>query len=317
MIALGIDIAKRKFDVALLVEGKFKTKVFTNDAPGFSALLKWLNTRAACPVHACMEATGSYAEALAYALFDAGYNVSVINPARSKAYAASLGVRQKTDAVDAKVLARFVQAQQPALWSPPPPELRTLQALLRRLDALIEMRTQEQNRLQVAQLDVRASIEQHLDYLNKQISALKAQIERHIDQHPGLKHQHELLDSIPGIGAATSAWLIAELNLTHFHSARQAAAFAGLTPRMRDSGSSVRGKPRLCKHGNARLRKLLYFPAVTAMRYNPLVRALCERLKAKAKHSMAIIAAAMRKLIHIAFGVIKSGKPFDPNLANT
>jgi transposase len=303
--------------VALLAEGKFKTKVFTNDAPGFSALLKWLTTRAASPVHACMEATGSYGEALAYALFDAGYTISVINPARSKAYAASLGVRHKTDAVDAKVLARFVQAQQPAPWSPPPPELRTLQALLRRLDALIEMRTQEQNRLGVAQHDVRASIEQHLDYLNKQIASLKAQIERHIDQHPRLKHQHELLGSIPGIGAATSAWLIAELNLTRFQSARQAAAFAGLTPRMRDSGSSVRGKPRLSKQGNARLRKLLYFPAVTAMRHNPLVRALCERLKTKGKHNMAIIAAAMRKLIHIAFGVIKSGKPFDPTLANT
>lgn len=296
MIHLGIDIAKLKFDVALLTQGKFKTKVFANDPAGISACLKWLATHASEPVHACLEATGSYGEAIACALHEAGHTVSVINPARAKAYARSLGLRQKTDAVDAKMLARFVQTQQPLVWTPPPAELRALQALLRRLDALGEMRTQQKNRLGVAEPTVAASIAQHLDYLQA---------------------QQDLLDSIPGIGAATSAWLIGELNLTRFDSARQAAAFVGLTPRKDTSGTSVRGKPRLCKLGNSLLRKLLYFPAVSAMTHNPLVRALCLRLKAKGKHNMAIIAAAMRKLIHIAFGVLKSGKPFDPTLANT
>lgn len=317
MIYLGIDIAKHKFDAALLTQGKFKTKVFANDKAGIGACLKWLATRAASPVHACLEATGAYGEALACALYDAGHTVSVINPALAKAYAQSLGLRQKTDAVDAKVLAQFAQAQQPAAWTPAPAEVRALQALLRRLDALIEMHTQEHNRQGVAEPTVAASIAEHLDYLKLQIDALKAQIESHIDQHPGLKQQQVLLESIPGIGAATSAWLLGELNLMRFHSARQAAAFAGLTPRMRDSGSSVRGKARLSKQGNSLLRKLLYFPAISAMTHNPLVRALCVRLKAKGKHTMAIIAAAMRKLIHIAFGVLKSGKPFDPSFANS
>jgi transposase len=317
MTHLGIDIAKRKFDVALLNQGKFKTKVFDNDVSGINACLKWLGTHAGGPVHACLEATGSYGEALACALHDAGHTVSVLNPARTKAYAQSLGLRQKTDAVDAKMLARFVHTQQPAVWTPPPAELRALQALLRRLDALGEMRTQEKNRLGVAELIVSDSITQHLDYLEVQIEALKAQIQNHIDQHPGLKQQQDLLDSIPGVGSATSAWLIGELNLTRFDSARQAAAFVGLTPRSHLSGTSVRGKPKLSKQGNSLLRKLLYFPAVTAMTHNPLVRALCLRLEAKGKHKMAIIAAAMRKLIHIAFGVIKSGKPFDPTLADT
>jgi len=317
MIHLGIDIAKLKFDVALLTQGKFKTKVFANDSAGISACLKWLATHASGPVHVCLEATGPYGEALAYALHDAGHTVSVINPARTKAYAQSLGLRQKTDAADAKMLARFVQTQQPVAWTPPPAELRALQALLRRLDALGDMRTQEKNRLGVAESAVSASIAQHLDYLQAQIDALKAQIENHIDQHPGLKQQQDLLDSIPGIGPATSAWLIGELNLTRFDSARQAAAFVGLTPRMRYSGTSVHDKPRLSKQGNSLLRKLLYFPAITAMTHNPLVRVLCLRLKAKGKHNMAIIAAAMRKLIHIAFGVLKSGKPFDPTLADT
>jgi transposase len=317
MIHLGIDIAKLKFDVALLNQGKFKTKVFTNDISGINTCLKWLGTHAAEPVHACLEATGSYGDALACALHDAGHTVSIINPARTKAYAQSLGLRQKTDAVDAKMLARFAHTQQPAVWTPPPVELRALQALLRRLDALGEMRTQEKNRLEVADVAVSASITQHLDYLETQIELLKAQIQSHIDQHPGLKQQQDLLDSIPGVGSATSAWLIGELNLLRFDSARQAAAFVGLTPRKNDSGSSVRGKSRLCKQGNSLLRKLLYFPAVTAMTHNPLVRPLCLRLKAKGKHKLAIIAAAMRKLIHIAFGVIKSGKPFDRTLAGT
>ena len=317
MIHLGIDIAKLKFDVALLNQGKFKTKVFANDPAGISACLNWLATYASDPVHACLEATGAYGEALACALHDTGHRVSVINPARAKAYAKSLGLRQKTDAVDAKMLARFVQTQQPAVWTPPPAELRALQALLRRLDALIEMRTQEKNRLGVAEPTVSASIAQHLDYLEAQIEALKAQIQNHIDQHPGLKQQQDLLDSIPGVGSATSAWLIGELNLLRFDSARQAAAFVGLTPRRDLSGTSVRGKPRLSKQGNSLLRKLLYFPALTAMMHNPPVRALCLRLKTKGKHNMAIIAAAMRKLIHIAFGVLKSGKPFDPTLAVT
>ena len=315
MMYLGIDIAKRKFDVALLNNGKFRTKVFANEAAGFTSLLAWLDKHASAPVHACLEATGSYGEAVATVLSDAGHSVSIINPARAKAFSASLGVRQKTDAVDAKVLAQLVSSQALALWQPPPAELRTLQALMRRLDALIQMQVQEQNRLELAQPGVRESIEQHLAYLHGQIGEIKAQIARHIDQHPGLKQQQELLESIPGIGANTSAWLIGELNLTRFVSARQAAAFVGVTPRMRDSGSSVRGQPRICKQGSARLRKQLYFPALTAIRCNPLVRAMGQRLTARGKHKMAIIAAAMRKLIHIAFGVIKSGKPFDPTIA--
>lgn len=315
MRKLGIDIAKRKFDVALLIDGKFKTKVFTNDPAGFESLLAWLAKRVGEPVHACMEATGSYGESLAIALCDAGHSVSVINPARAKAYAQSLGLRQKTDAVDAKVLAQLVDSQELTLWSPPPAELRTLQALLRRLDALTSMHVQEQNRLEVVQADVKDSIEAHLAYLDEQIAQIKARIARHIDQHPGLKQQCQLLESIPGVGEMTSAWLIGEMNLSRFSSAREAAAFAGLTPRMRQSGTSVRGKSHISKQGNATVRKLLYFPAISAMRCNPIVSALKTRLKQRGKHGLAIIAAAMRKLIHIAYGVIKSGKPFDPTLA--
>jgi transposase len=290
--------------------------VFENNAVGIEACMNWITRYAGQPVHACLEATGPYAEALAEGLYDAGHTVSLINPARSRAFAESLGLRTKTDAVDARTLARFCEAMKPGAWIPAPKSERELQQLVRRLDALIEMHTQETNRLAVAHSAVRGSIEQILLSLDQQIEAMKREIAKHIDRHPDLRTQRDLLDSIPGVGPTTCAWLIAELNTKRFDCARSAAAFVGLPPAHRISGTSVHGRPRMSKRGNGRLRKVLYWPAIAALRCNPIVQALGQRLRARGKHNMAIIVAAMRKLVHIAFGVLKSGKPFDPNIAN-
>ncbi|HUF80513.1 MAG TPA: IS110 family transposase [Burkholderiales bacterium] len=314
MIVLGVDIAKRKFDCALLLGEKFRTKVFENNASGIEACASWIARHAEEPVHACIEATGPYAQALAEALFDAGHTVSLINPARSRAFSESLGVRSKTDAVDARTLARFCGALKPEPWAPAPRSVRELQQRVRRLDALIEMHTQETNRLGSAHDCVRRSIEESIGFLDRAITEIKEAIAQHIDHHPDLKAQRDLLDSVPGLGPATCAWLIAELNAKRFMCARSAAAYTGLTPAHWLSGTSVKGKPRLSKRGNAQLRKALYWPAITALRCNPIVQAMADRLRARGKHKMVIIAAAMRKLVHIAFGVLKSGKPFDPTL---
>lgn len=315
---LGIDIAKRKFDCALLIEQqRFRTKVFENTPSGIEACVAWVAKHAAGRlVHACMEATGPYAEALACALHDAGHKVSIVNPARSKAFSNSRGVRSKTDSVDARTLALMVPGVAPEVWTPPPANVRHLQELVRRLDALTGMQTQELNRRAVAHPAVAHSIEQMLASLDRQITDIKAQIARHIDQDPTLRQQRALLETIPGIGPTTSAWLIAELGTKQFCSARQAAAYTGLTPAHHQSGDTE-APAHLSKRGSARLRKMLYWPAVTALRCNPAVRALGERLTARNKHSMAVIAAAMRKLVHIAFGVLKSGRPFsvDPTYA--
>ena len=143
-------------------------------------------------------------------------------------------------------------------------------------------------------------------------------IRDHIDQHPGLKAQQELLVSIPGIGQTTAAKFLAEImDVKLYGSARQLAAFAGLVPRLHESGSSVRGKARLSKMGAGSLRKALYFPAIAAIKYNPYIKALSARLKERGKCPMQIIGAAMRKLLHIAYGVLKSGRPFDPSLVKT
>ena len=244
--------------------------------------------------------------------------VSVVNPAQVKAFAASRLTRTKTDKVDAELIARFCLAQQPAPWQPPAPEVRQLQALVRRLDALIEMRVAEENRLSsgVSIDAVRESLETHIAYLVEEIKDTERLIREHIGNHPDLKEQSELLDSIPGIGETTAALLLAEIvNIKQYTSARQVAAYAGLVPRERRSGSSVRGRTCLSKIGNARLRKALYFPAITALRCSAFFQQWASGMRERGKSKMAVIGAAMRKLIHLAYGVLKTGKPFDPNWA--
>ncbi|MCA1634472.1 MAG: IS110 family transposase [Acidobacteria bacterium] len=316
---LGLDIAKVKFNACLIREGgKFRHKVFPNNPAGFAQLSDWLARQGVERVHACMEATGSYGDSLAAYLHEAGHIVSQVNPAAIKAYAQSHLSRTKNDRVDAALIASFCVERRPPAWHPPAPELRELQALVRRLDSLVEMRTMEENRLSsgVTVEAVRESVEELIAHLAQQIKRTEALIRAHIDSDPGLRRQRELLDSIPGVGEATAAVLLAEVpDIKEYRSARQVAAFAGLVPRERQSGSSVRGRVRLSKIGNSRLRKALYFPAVTAIRCSPFFQAWVEGLRQRGKSKMAVIGAVMRKLVHLAYGVLKTGRPFDPQWA--
>jgi transposase len=312
---LGIDVAKAKLDVALWHANKLKHKSVPNTPAGYAQLLAWLERQGVAQIHACLEATGTYGEAVAQALHAAGHGVSVINPARLKAYAQSTLTRTKTDRVDAGLLARFCATHELPLWSPPAPEVQVLQALVRRLETLREMRQQEANRLAsgVASPAVRTSLESMLHSLDAEITKLAQQIDEHLDQHPELKQHRDLLATIPGIGRWTAIRLLAEVpRWGAYRSARQLAAQAGLTPHQRQSGSSVRGRPRLSKTGAARLRQILYFPAVVAVRHNPLIAPWASHLRAQGKHKMVVIGAVMRKLLHLAYGVLKSGQPFDP-----
>jgi transposase len=318
---LGIDIAKLKFNVCLInSQSKLKHKLFPNNSTGFEQLSEWLARQGVECVHACLEATGSYGEALALYLYHAGHTVSVVNPAAVKAFAGSGLSRTKTDRVDAALIARFCLAQAPVAWTPLPEEVRDLQALVRRLESLIEMRVMEENRLSsgITVDSVRHSVEEHLAYLNQEIGRTEELIRQHISKHPRLTRQSQLLDSIPGIAETTAALLLAEItDIKQYRSARQVAAYAGLVPRERQSGSSVRGRTRLSKIGNARLRKALYFPALTALRCSPFFQAWAEGLRQRGKSKMSVICAVMRKLIHLAYGVLKNGKEFDPQWAKS
>ncbi|MEG4914129.1 MULTISPECIES: transposase [unclassified Microcoleus] len=312
---LGIDISKKDFHVVLLKEsGGTRLKKFTNNSAGFESLHSWLKQLGVEEVHACMEATSIYGEALAEFLYQAGYQVSIVNPARIKGFAKSELLRTKTDSVDAALIARFCAAVKPSFWTPTAPEVKELQALLRRLDSLMEMFTAEQNRLETATATVASLTQEHLEYLKQQQAQIKQLISDHFDRHPHLKQQRDLLTSIPGIGDVTASVFLAEIGrIEDYKNARQLAAHAGLTPCERSSGTSVRGKTRLSCTGNVRLRKALYMPAVVAMRHNPLLKAMSERLLGRVQVKMQVIGALMRKLVHLAFGILKSQKPFDPN----
>jgi len=313
---LGVDIAKKKFDVALLINGKLKHKVFTNDQEGFEELLAWLKKQGVHHVHICLEASSTYGDELATFMYDAGHTVSIVNPARIKGFAQSELVRIKNDKVDAGVIARFCLAMHPEPWSPAPPEIRQLQSLVRRVDALLNMRSQELHRLGTAQDTVECSIREHIAYLDKQINALKQQVADLIKNDPDLKIKRDLLKSIPGIGEATIAAILAELPMfERYDHVQKVVAFVGLAPRQFVSGSSIKGKPRLSKVGNARLRKALFMPALVSIQYNPIIQTFYHRLKENGKNGKVIVCAIMRKLIHLIFGILKSGRPFDPNYA--
>jgi|SRR5215213_1010330 len=318
---LGIDISKLKFNACLInIEGKLRHKLFPNTAAGFEQLRDWLLRQGVERVHACLEATGTYGDSLALFLHEAGHRVSVINPAATKAFAQSRLSRTKTDRVDAELIARFCLAQAPPTWSPLPMEVRELQALVRRLESLIEMRVMEENRLSsgITVEAVRHSVEQLMAYLNQEIKHTEELIRNHINGHPTLKQQSALLDSIPGIAETTAALLLSEMtDIKQYSSARQVAAYAGLVPRERQSGSSLRGRTRLSKIGNARLRRALYFPAITAIRCSPFFQAWAKGLQERGKCKMSIICAVMRKLVHLAYGVLKNDKPFDPEWAKS
>lgn len=243
---LGIDIGKAKFHVTLLFsDGTRRRKACANSPAGCTELLAWMTRHGAVRVHACLEATGAYGELLATTLVDAGHQVSILNPAIIHHYAKSRLSRAKTDPVDADVIADYAAKEHPPTWTPAPRDVRELQALIRRLEALLGMQTEERNRAQAGGLTpaVQQSIEAVLEHLGTQIDMVRQQIRQHIDQHPGLRAQRDLLTTIPGIGDATAALLLAELFTKSFASARQAAAFAGgraTAPRFRDASGSSR-----------------------------------------------------------------------------
>ena len=319
---VGVDVSKRKLDVALMDErNKYKSRVFDNTAAGHGALLKWLVERGATAAgtRLCLESTGPYSEAPATALFDAGWSVSVVNPARVKGFAQGELVRNKTDRSDATLLARFCAAMEPDAWEPPPLEYRQLRALVDRLDALKEMHQQECNRLESHELAAQeraiASVQQHLDWLQARMDELQRQIDDHIDGHPKLRDDAELMRSIPGVGNTTTSRVMAYVgDIRRFKSAKALAAFIGVTPRLKESGTSVKGRTTMSRTGHKTARQALYMPGIVAMKYNPTIKAMRERLLATGMATKAIVGASMRKLVHQIYAIVRSGKPFDPSM---
>jgi transposase len=309
---LGIDIGQKELVSKLFQHEKGYKRTIRNHPDDFAALSHWLEKHQVKELHVCIEATGSYWEAIATYLHEAGHKVSVVNPARIHAYGKSLMRRNKTDQLDADLIAHFCAAQQPEAWTPPPPALRELRALLRLHDDLQEMRTQQINRRKsgVESAPVKQHLDDHIQYIEAQLEAVMEQIRQVIGSDTHLAHDFDLLLSIKGVGEVTAALFLAE-NIKAYRSSRAITAHAGLNPSYHRSGSSVDRQPHISKLGSARLRKGLYMPALSALQWNPCVKALGDRLQDRPR--MVVVTAAMRKLLVLAFGVLKSGKPFDPN----
>lgn len=323
MNVIGIDVSKNKLDCLWLRDlttGKAKSKVVSNQPDGYQALMAWAEKHLGCSVAEIgfvMEATGIYHEALAYALSAAGARVAVVNPARIRDYAKSLGERSKNDRRDSYVIAHYGCTQQLTGWQPEPPEVRELKALLARLEAVEKDVQREANRLEKATLGQASTVV--IDSIRSMYAALQAERQRlerliddHIDGHPTLKQDADLLKSIPGIGPVLSRYLMVTYRSRAFHSAAQMAAYLGVVPVTYESGSSVRGRPRLSKSGSSVIRAKLYLPAVVASRCNRQARELYQRLLKNGKAKMSALGAVMRKLVHMCFGVLKHQQAYSP-----
>ena len=324
---IGIDVSKATLDVLWLRDlatGKVKSKRLENRPSGHQDLLAWATKNTGEPVERIrfiLEATGVYHEPLAHGLHEAGAEVIVVNPAQVRAYAKSLGVHTKNDRKDAVVLARFGATQPCRRWQPEAPEVYRLKALLSRLTAVQADLQRERNRLEKARAGLGAtpvdqSIQRMIERLEQETTELTRQIDDPFDQHPQLKQDRQRLETIPGVGPVLSRHLVATYHSRRFNKASQMAAYLGLVPIQGQSGTSVNRPPRLSKVGPAHLRAKLYMPAVTALRCNADAKALYERLVAAGKAKKAAIGAVMRKLVHIAFGVLKHQQAYVPQVAS-
>jgi transposase len=323
---VGIDVSKHHLDIAVTIDGKtieanIKT---TNNQTGFKDSVSWITKYAqmyTCEIiHCCIESTGVYSDGIAdYLQRTEAYQVSLINPIQAKAYSRTVMLRTKTDKVDAGLLAQYVAIVKPAVTLPIPDEIKELRALIRHLDYLNTRRAQEKGHLESATDKVVInSIQDVIKHYDKQIAKLEKLIKDYLSNRPDLKSKVELLKTIPGIGEVTARILLCEIHVernTEKITAKVQVAHAGLAPAQKQSGKSVRGKSIICKTGNVRLRRCLYFPAIVASKANPIIAVFYQRLLARGKHKKVAIIAAMRKLLSIAIGVLNNHVAFDPNWA--
>jgi transposase len=313
MDILGIDVGKEYIDCELLADKRVAKRIH-NTIHGYEQLIAWLRNRKVKKLHACMEATGGWSEELAYFLQEHGHVVSIVNPMQIRAFGQSELSRTKTDKADAALIARYCQAMHPIAWEAPTPAERRLRQLVRRRRSLIEMRTQEVNRLDAPGTEnVEKSIRKLIATLDEEISELDIEIKKTIDHDDDLKGKRDLIESISGIGPTTSATILAETpHIEKFESSKALTAYAGVCPQIRQSGRSV-SSSRTTRIGNREIRKVLYMAALSALKHNAVIVAFADRLRENGKTKMEIVVAAMRKLLVLVFGVLKTRRPFDPH----
>ena len=320
---VGIDIAAATFTVAWQTESGWHDATFEQRRTDYGRFAHQL--RQIAPPHQTlivMEVTGTYWLGLAWFLHEVGFGVSVINPTQANLFARLEMQRAKTDRIDARLLAEFARQRVPALWTPPPAIYDQLQQRLSQRDDLLGIKTQESNRLHALQQHPRADplvverLERHIAFLQAEIETLTHELKTLLTgAHPWAVAARRLL-TIPGIGWITAGWLLVATHcFAYCDSPEQAAAFAGLVPYRRESGSSRRGFRPVGRGGHASLRSTLYMASLSAARTNPCVKPLYDRLIARGKPNKVARVASARKLMHIAWAVVVKERDFDPSFA--
>lgn len=316
-IKVGIDVSKYWFHVFLLVNGCPMPRRFDNDSEGIASFIEFLRSLGSSRIHVCMEHTGGCELALATAVFEAGFRVSLVDGALIKAYRSSCGkAKAKTDAKDAELLAQYCKERKPALWMPVPDHFRELTELVRLQEAFIADRTAWRCRasMPVASEFVEATRRAHIEVLTLQLQEVEKAIKAHIKAHPDLQTAVELLDGIEGVAFKSAVKILAEMGpVANYSCARDLALAAGLAPINADSGKKK--STRLIVYGNPSLRKALFMCALVAMRKQTGLGAFAKRLSQTGhKRKMVIVTATMRKLAHVIYGVLASGMPYSADV---
>jgi transposase len=309
-VFVGIDVSKAHLDAFLRPEGRASRH--PNDAAGIADLIGRLTDLA--PALVVLEATGGMELPLVAALQLAGIPVAVINPRQARDFARAVGRLAKTDAIDAEVLAHFAEVVRPIPRPMASEQVRALDALMSRRQQLLGMRVMESNRLGACpDLLVRAGLERHIAWLEAEIAEVERALAAAVQASPSWRTKDELLRSIPGIGPVCSTTLRAGLPELGTTGGREVTALVGLAPYADDSGQRRGG--RHVRGGRAAVRRALDLAALSAARSNPVMRAFRARLAARGQRPKVILTAVARKLLVIANAVIRSGRPWQPELA--
>jgi transposase len=324
---VGIDVAQKELVVCLgrmdsdLSSELYAYHVFGNTAQGMNSLINWVKQRtdANVSLRFVMEATGVYHESLAYFLNEQGYHQTIVLPSKINHYAQTLAVKTVTDKTASQAITRFGLERQLTDWVPPTPAYKKLRQLTRERDQVVQLRTMAKNHIHAEKTEAQPDeqslrrMKQEIDLFNQQEKEIKAQIKELVKQQEKIKNEIAIITSITGIGELTAVTILGETNGFELVSnKKQLASYAGLDVKEKQSGTSVKGKPRISKKGNRYLRKAMHLPALAAIRSDERFKAIFTRLVAKHGIKMKAAVAVQRKLLELVYTLHKTGSKYNP-----
>ncbi len=328
---LGIDVSQKELVVCLgriyedFVIELFARKVFPNSPRGFTELHKWITklTDKNIPVYYVMEATGIYHESFAYFLNKLSLHISIVLPSKISNYMRTLSIKTITDKTAADAICQFGLERQLELWTAPNPLYRQIRQLTRERDQIVAERTVLKNQLHAESVEAHPNknslkrIKERIKLLDKQVSQIIDELKQLIAQNKELRERVKIIESIPGIGILTACVILSETNnFNLIRNKRQLTSYAGLDVKEKESGTSVKGKSCISKRGNKYLRKAMHLPSLSAIRHCEGYKAIFARLVSKHGIKMKASTAIQRKLLELAYILVKNNTKFDPMIFN-